>query len=114
MVAMELARARCLAFPSLWYETFGLVVDEAAAMGIPAIVSDISAAAERVENGVTGWHMRSGDAGDLAQCLEATRDNARLTAMGQAAYDRFWRNPPTAIRHVEGLMSIYDQVLAVS
>jgi glycosyltransferase involved in cell wall biosynthesis len=81
-------------------------------MGIPAIVSDISAAAERVENGVTGWHMRSGDAADLAQCLEATRDDAILTAMGQAAYERFWSHPPTADRHVAGLSRIYDQVLA--
>ena len=35
--------ARCLVFPSLWYETFGLVVAEAAARGVPAIVSDVSA-----------------------------------------------------------------------
>ncbi len=48
-VAAELHQARCLLFPSLWYETFGLVVAEAAARGVPAIVSDISAAAERVD-----------------------------------------------------------------
>ncbi len=50
-----LERARCLVFPSLWYETYGLVVGEAAARGVPAIVSDISATAERVMDGIGGW-----------------------------------------------------------
>ena len=54
-VYRHLSTARCLVFPSLWYETYGLTVAEAAAYGVPAIVSDISAAAERVEDGVTGW-----------------------------------------------------------
>ena len=60
-VRRELAQARCLVFPSLWYETFGLVVDEAAARGVPAIVSDVSAPAERVVDGETGWIYPSGD-----------------------------------------------------
>ena len=34
-VRREVEHARCLVFPSLWYETFGLVVDEAAARGVP-------------------------------------------------------------------------------
>ncbi len=32
-VQLELEQARCLVFPSLWYETYGLVVAEAAARG---------------------------------------------------------------------------------
>jgi glycosyltransferase involved in cell wall biosynthesis len=110
-VVAELEKARCLAFPSLWYETFGLVVDEAAAKGVPAIVSDISAAAERVQDGVTGWRMRSGDVNDLARCLAATRDDAAIARMGRAAYDRFWNAPPSGAHHVAGLADIYDRVL---
>ncbi|NCC35851.1 MAG: glycosyltransferase, partial [Chloroflexia bacterium] len=49
-----LMRARCLVFPSLWYETFGLVVFEALALGIPVICGIWNAAAEAVEDGVTG------------------------------------------------------------
>ena len=62
-----LDQARCLIFPSLWYETYGLVVDEAAARGIPSIVSDVTAAAERVLDGTTGWHFKK------RQCRCATR-----------------------------------------
>ena len=54
-VRHEVEQARCLIFPSLWYEAFGLVVDEAAARGVASIVSDVSAPAERVIDGDTGW-----------------------------------------------------------
>ena len=41
-----LGSARALVFPSLWYETSGLVVLEALSMGIPVICSRITAAAD--------------------------------------------------------------------
>jgi glycosyltransferase involved in cell wall biosynthesis len=111
-VLAELESARCLIFPSLWYETYGLAVAEAAARGIPALVSDISAAAERVENGVTGWHVRAGDVDALARCLIALRDDAAVAAAGRAAYERFWSDPPTPARHIAKLMDVYREVLA--
>jgi glycosyltransferase involved in cell wall biosynthesis len=110
-VLAELESARCLVFPSLWYETYGLAVAEAAARGIPALVSDISAAAERVENGVTGWHCRAGDVGDLADRLVALRDDAAVAAAGRAAYERFWSDPPTSAGHIAKLMDVYREIL---
>jgi glycosyltransferase involved in cell wall biosynthesis len=112
MVQKELEKARCLVFPSLWYEGYGLVVSEAAARGIPSIVSSISAAAERVTDGVHGWHVRPGDVEHLTHCLELTKNNDRLRAAGQAAYERFWTNPPTRANHTAGLLSIYRSILA--
>ncbi|MEI8283071.1 MAG: glycosyltransferase, partial [Armatimonadota bacterium] len=44
-----LQKARAIIFPSVWYEVQGMVVDEGAAMGIPVIVSDVTAAVEAVE-----------------------------------------------------------------
>jgi len=102
-----LARARCLVFPSLWYETYGLTVDEAASCGVPAIVSDISAAAERVEDGVTGWHFCSGDGADLARCLKLIDCDTMVRAAGLAAYDAFWRRSESAEMHARRLMRIY-------
>lgn len=106
----ELGKARALVFPSLWYETYGLVVAEAAARGIPAIVSDISAAAERVENGISGWHFKSGDAGDLARVLELIKNDEVLEKAGQEAYNNFWKNPPTSDFHTAQLLKIYDDL----
>jgi glycosyltransferase involved in cell wall biosynthesis len=111
-VMAHLECARCLVFPSLWYETYGLVVAEAAARGVPAIVSDISAASERVVHNQTGWIVRAGDAGDLAHCLSIASDNATLQAAGQAAYNRFWAAPPTLQTHIAAVVQIYRSMLA--
>jgi glycosyltransferase involved in cell wall biosynthesis len=111
-VWQSLAQARCLVFPSRWYETFGLVVSEAAARGVPAIVSDVSAAAERVIDGVTGWTFRSGDLEDLVRCLNLLRDDATVSRVGNAAYQNFWSSPPDRTRHTAELLSIYAKVLA--
>jgi glycosyltransferase involved in cell wall biosynthesis len=110
-VEAELERARCLVFPSLWYETYGLVVDEAAARGIPAIVSGISAAAERVENEVTGWHVRAGDVESLSRRLIAIGDDSAISSAGRAAYNKFWARPPTRDLHIDGLIAIYRGML---
>jgi glycosyltransferase involved in cell wall biosynthesis len=112
-VLAELDKARCLVFPSLWYEAYGLVVAEAAARGVPSIVSTISAAAERVVDGVHGWHVRPGDAEDLARCLMASNNDDTLRVMGQAAYNRFWAAPPTRANHTAGLLAIYETMVAV-
>jgi glycosyltransferase involved in cell wall biosynthesis len=111
-VIEELRRARCLVFPSLWYETYGLVVEEAAACGVPAIVSDVSAAAERVKDGMTGWHLRTGDVDDLARCLAVIKDDDLVAQVGRAAYEHFWIDPPTPPRHTAALVNIYEDILA--
>jgi peptidoglycan/LPS O-acetylase OafA/YrhL/glycosyltransferase involved in cell wall biosynthesis len=111
-VQQHLTDVRCLIFPSLWYETFGLTVAEAASRGIPAIVSDISAAAERIEDGVTGWLFKSGDPVDLGRCLSLIHDDRLVARAGQAAYDAFWADPPTGDAHSAGLLRIYRATLA--
>ncbi len=112
-VIEELAKARALVFPSLWYETYGLVVSEAAARGVPAIASDISAAAERIEDGKNGWHMRSGDIEDLARCLRLTQDDGIITKAGAAAYSAFWAAPPVRAMHIEKLKIIYNRIISI-
>lgn len=60
-----LLKARCLIMPSLWYETQGLVVIEAAAFGIPAIVPDTCAATDFIKDGINGLIFKSNDAINL-------------------------------------------------
>ena len=102
---------RCLVFPSLWYETFGLVVDEAAARGIPAIVSDISAAAERVIEGLTGWHFGPDSPDALKSCLSLIKDDKRVRDAGKAAFERYWQNPSQRGRHIGELITLYRRIL---
>lgn len=111
-VQEHLDAARCLVFPSLWYETYGLTVAEAAARGVPAIVSDVSAAAERIEHGVTGWRFKSGDAADLARCLSMVTDDNAVGMAGAKAYYRYWSDAQTLDSHAAGLLTIYRSTLA--
>ncbi|NIV03355.1 glycosyltransferase, partial [Candidatus Saccharibacteria bacterium] len=53
-VAEEMSQAGFLVMPSEWYETFGLTIIEAFALGLPVIASRLGAMAEIVEDGVTG------------------------------------------------------------
>jgi glycosyltransferase involved in cell wall biosynthesis len=110
-VQAHLKNARALVFPSVWYETQGLVVGEAAALGVPAIVSSTSAAVEFVLDGETGLVFRTGDIDDLEEKLQRMSDDSLIARLGQAAYERHWRNPPTNGRYAAKLESVYAEML---
>jgi glycosyltransferase involved in cell wall biosynthesis len=106
-------RSRALVFPSLWYETQGLVVSEAAAMGVPAIVPSTSATCEWIEDGINGLVFESGNSSDLVRKIVFLRDNPEAAAaLGLEAYLRYWKHPATITRHCEELELVYQQMLA--
>ena len=84
-VREHLAQARMLVLPSLWFEAQGLVVAEAAAMGIPSIVPDTSGARDWVDDGIDGFWFRGGDADDLSSADPAA---AARTGVGRPARPR--------------------------
>lgn len=111
-VSHEMRQARALVLPSLGYETQGLVVDEAAALGVPAIVSDTCAATDSVVHEGTGLVFRSGEVAALAQAVRRLVDEPALAArLGANAHERFWRDPPTPQAHARHLMQVYAGVL---
>jgi glycosyltransferase involved in cell wall biosynthesis len=62
--------ADCLVLPSLRDETWGLVVNEALAHGVPCVVSDaVGCALDLVREGASGTIFESGKADDLAIAL---------------------------------------------
>jgi len=64
--------------PSIEPEAFGRTAAEAQAMGLPVIASDLGAARETVEDGVTGFLSSAGDGKALADCI------GRLLALSPA------------------------------
>lgn len=108
----RLCEARALILPSLWYEAQPLVVLEAAARGIPAIVSDKCAGRELIEPGVTGLLFESGSVESLIGAMKTLQNNETVAAMGVAAYEKFWRDPPTMNAHINGLVTIYRRVIS--
>ncbi|GAB1723634.1 MAG: glycosyltransferase [Nitrospira sp. CR1.1] len=107
-----LSKARVLVAPSLCYETQGLAVVEAAALGIPAIVPDTSAARESVADGVTGLWFKGGDLEDLAAKMRVMRDDQTVRRMGRAAYHRYWSSPDHLESHIDRLEEMYEKALA--
>jgi 1,2-diacylglycerol 3-alpha-glucosyltransferase len=94
------ARADCFLFPSL-YDTCGLVVKEAAAFGVPAVVLEASAAAEQIVNGVNGFvtdNSLHSYAGKLAELLEHPEDLARA---GEGARRTLCTSWTEAVREVK-------------
>ena len=111
-VGAWLRRARALVFPSRWYETLGLVAVEAAANGVPVIVSDGCAARDTVADGERGLHFRAESAGSLADKLRRLAEDRPLAEQfGLAAYRWYWDDPWTAGRHVEDLVAVYRNTL---
>ncbi|HVU24515.1 MAG TPA: glycosyltransferase family 4 protein [Opitutus sp.] len=111
-IRVELRRARALVFPSLWYETLGLVSIEAAAAGVPAVVSGRCAASEHVRHLETGLHFHHGSADALADAMRRLNTDPGLAArLGRAAYRWYWDQPWTADQHVAHLLRIYRSLL---
>jgi glycosyltransferase involved in cell wall biosynthesis len=110
-VLEQMRHARLLVCPSTWYESFGLIIVEAFATGVPVLASDLGALSELIRHEQTGLLFRPGDAADLIakvewaanhpDCLEEIRSNAR----------RQYETCYTADRNYRTLMEIYDSVL---
>ena len=111
-VISHIRASRAIVFPSQLHETQGLVVTEAAALGIAAIVSDDCAARESIIDGETGLLFRAGDIDDLMEKItNLSSDPALALRLGQTAYDQYWADPSTLDKHVQALVKCYEEVL---
>ena len=80
-----IAAADVLCLPS-YREGFGLVIIEAAAMGVPAVASRIYGITDAVEDGQTGLLFPAGDVAALTQALlKLLEDRDLRQQMGEAA-----------------------------
>ena len=106
-----LSSVRCVVLPSLVPETYGLSVVDAAARGVPSIVTEICGVAERIIHGQTGWRVPAGDLDALTSCLSLLRSNEIVNSVGAASYVEYWKSPLTVDAHISRLLDIYDSVL---
>ena len=101
-LATAYASADLFVFPSTT-DTFGNVIIEAQASGLPAIVSDLGGPAELIEDGVNGFITKAHDAKAFAEAVAMlVREPARRAEMGlkaresvvarswPAAFQKFW------------------------
>ncbi len=100
-------RARFLVFPSESYETFGLVLIEAFACGLPVLAAGLGAAEEIVRDGSTGLLFACGEADDLAEKASwlwtHPDEGERMGRQARKEYEEKY----TAERNYGRLMQIY-------
>jgi glycosyltransferase involved in cell wall biosynthesis len=92
------AAADVLVLPSGRHETWGLVVNEAMASGLPAVVSEAAGCVpDLICEGETGYSFAEGDTADLRRILTYLVDHPDETErMGQAAAARVAAYSPAA------------------
>jgi glycosyltransferase involved in cell wall biosynthesis len=106
-VQQWLAKARCLVFPSLWYETFGLVAYEALARGVPVISGAWNAASEVVKHQVSGLIFQQQTENSLKSAIEELRDNHPVFQSVKLSL----KDIPSPEQHLNRLLDVYSKVL---
>jgi len=106
-----MSHAQFLIMPSIWHETFGMVLIEAFAHGMPVICSRLGGMAEIVEDGVTGLHFEAGNAADLADKIKwMIAHSEECTQMGNNARVEYLEKYTPEINY-KILMSIYQEAI---
>ncbi|MER9303838.1 glycosyltransferase [Mesorhizobium sp. M0293] len=104
-------KARCVVFPSRWYETYGLVVAEALRLGLPVLVSRSSVAAELVRHGESGFHVEAGNVEQWAAFMGQLRHDATARMLSHVAYAAGAKIPGYN-DYTDELLAIYDRISA--
>jgi glycosyltransferase involved in cell wall biosynthesis len=89
--------------PSVWWENSPLVIQEAYRNGRPVVCSDIGGMAEKVRNGIDGFHFRAGSSLALAALLKRLADN-RQTLIDVTATVR---RPPAPEAIIDAHLLLY-------
>jgi glycosyltransferase involved in cell wall biosynthesis len=107
-VWQTLAQLDVAVVPSLWYETFSIIISEAFAAGVPVIASKIGPLADRVRHGIDGLLFEPGNIDALSAAM------GRLLLESDLLADlRENIQPPLSLDdHVKQLQEIYEQVLS--
>ena len=102
----EMRRARCLVFPSLWYEAYGLVVADALRVGLPVLASASSLGASLVPHMEAGCHVKTGDVDAWAKAMTYLRSDDVVRDYSQAAF-RAGQQLPSSEEYTSRLIEIY-------
>lgn len=103
---LALADEDVLVVPSLWYETFSLIIQEAFAAKLPVIASDLGALGEAVRHGVDGLLFPPGDPVALRRVFQELVDTPSLL-------DRLRENikpVKTMIEHAAEMETLYTRL----
>jgi glycosyltransferase involved in cell wall biosynthesis len=103
-----MANCHAVLVPSIWWENSPMVIQEAFAARRPVICSDIGGMAEKVRDGLDGFHFRARDGRALADLLRDLADKPEKLA----AVEHTLAVPPTLEETVTATRQLYERLLA--
>ena len=105
-------QARCLIFPSIYYEVSPLTPLEVMAYGVPVICCDLNAASENIQDGQNGI-LYAGDGGAVAlvEAIRKTREDEDIRRMSEYIFGHFDAERYSEATYLRGLLQIYKKVL---
>lgn len=96
--------------PSIWYETFGIVIIESFKYSTPVIASNIGGFPELIENDYNGFLFEPGNVGELKKLLEnLTQNPEKLKRLSENAFESVKKYGIK--EHTQRLMHLYEEVL---
>ncbi len=107
-----IGKAKFAMVPSEWYETFGLIIIEAMALGTPVIAAKIGAIPELVQSNFNGFLFEHKEVDQLCEVVHESEN------LGKTAYDNMVKNARRFVEdnflkevHYKQLVSTYKQVI---
>lgn len=111
-VTEELRKTQALIFPSIWYETFGLVNIEAFANETPVLASNIGAPQSLIIDDYNGFHFEPGNVNNLKEVFVKfdALSTSEKKRMGSNAFQNYQESysPELQLKYFN---SIYSKVL---
>jgi len=111
-VSFFLSQSAALIFPSVWFETFGMVVIEAFAMSVPVITSDLGNMKNMVTHEHNGLTFEAGNPEELRKTVKAyweldKEEKERYQGNARATYELRY----TPENNLLQLKTIYQQAI---
>jgi glycosyltransferase involved in cell wall biosynthesis len=103
-VWQTLADSDVIVVPSLWYETYSMIVHEAFAVGVPVIASSHGALEEAIDDGVNGLLVPPGDVKALYKAMRQLIEQPELLERLRDGV----HPPPTMEIYISELESLYS------
>ena len=102
--------AKCLIFPSLWYEGAPLTILEAMSIGLPSIISNTNSGIEIIEDSKNGMIFKSNDVEDLCKKINQY-EKLNLEKISKNAYDSFWNSNYDLNSYYKSTEKFYKEIL---
>lgn len=102
-----MAEADVVLVPSLWYETFVLVISEAFGLGVPVLASRLGVLADRVQDGINGRLLPAGEPQAWQEAIQQLLDQPEQLAQLRQGVRPGW----SLAEHGDYLLQLYQTVL---